>query len=184
MDVLTVDQIFALYAAKGALAYGEDMSQVEHALQCAQCAEDDGAPDSLVVACLLHDIGHLFEDEAEVVAGLRDDRHEASGPARLAGLFGESVTRPIALHVAAKRYLCAREPGYFDGLSAASKASLALQGGPFGEAQAARFEALPFWREAVRLRRYDDMGKRVGQVTPDFAHFRITLMRLTQASQG
>ncbi|QUD87634.1 HD domain-containing protein [Phenylobacterium montanum] len=179
---LTIDHIFALYETKGGLTYGEDMSQVEHALQCAECAKADGAAESLIVACLLHDIGHLFEDEAEVVEGLRDDRHEATGAARLDALFGAAVSRPVALHVAAKRYLCAREPGYCDALSAASKASLALQGGPFEAAQAARFETLPYWREAVQLRRYDDLGKVVGRALPDFASYRPIVERAARVA--
>jgi predicted HD phosphohydrolase len=110
-----------------------------------------------VAAALLHDIGHLFVAEDEAVQA--DDRHEIIGARVLGGLFGEDVRRPIALHVQAKRYLCFRERHYFDGLSSASRASLALQGGPFDAAQAAAFETLPGWQDAVTLRRLDDTGK-------------------------
>ena len=154
----SLDEIVRLYAERGDAHYGEGVSQTEHALQCAELAEADGAPPSLIVAALLHDIGHLFEDEATIADA--DYRHEILGAQLLKGLFGETVRAPIALHVSAKRYLCRLEPGYLDALSPASQASLALQGGPFDAVKAAAFERLPFWREAVALRRYDDTGKR------------------------
>jgi phosphonate degradation associated HDIG domain protein len=163
-------EIARLYATRGGHSYGEGVTQLEHALQCATLAEAAGAPARQIAAALLHDIGHLLAGETEAVHA--DDRHEAKGALALAGLFGPAVRGPIALHVAAKRYLCAREPGYFEGLSPASRASLALQGGAFDPPAAAAFERRPFWREAVTLRRLDDRGKQAeacGRVFADFA---------------
>lgn len=157
--VSSPDEIAGLYASQGSRHYGEGVTQVEHALQCAVLAERADAPPSLIVAALLHDIGHLFENEDGVVDAAADLRHEAAGAAALRALFGPAVCAPIALHVAAKRYLCAVDGGYRDRLSAASQASLVLQGGAFDAAGAARFERRPFWREAVALRRFDDDGK-------------------------
>jgi gamma-butyrobetaine dioxygenase len=163
-----------LYAERGGLLYGEDVTQIEHALQCAALARAENAPPSLVIAALLHDVGHLFEDET--TATETDAHHEAVGARALKGLFGEAVSQPVALHVMAKRYLCARDPAYFERLSAASKASLALQGGPFDAGQADAFERRPYWREAVALRRWDDLGKRDDAVGLTFADF-LPLMR-------
>jgi predicted HD phosphohydrolase len=163
-----LEDIERLYAARGGRSYGEGVSQIEHALQSAALAEAQGAAPSLIVAALLHDIGHLFEDEDD--AGW-DHRHEAAGAAVLAGLFGEGVCQPIALHVAAKRWLCFQEADYLAALSAASQRSLALQGGAFDAAGAAAFERLSYWREAVALRRLDDAGKRAepcGRAFTDF----------------
>ena len=143
---------------RGGLHYGEGVTQLEHALQSAVLAESQASPPSLIVAALLHDIGHFFEREEDVAAF--DDRHEAVGARLLERLFPESVYRPVALHVAAKRYLCFTEPQYWAGLSQASQQSLKLQGGPFDRTQAEAFERAPFWRDAVQLRRFDDMGKR------------------------
>ena len=168
------EDLARLYAARGDRTYGEGVTQTEHALQCAALAEAAGADPSLVVAALLHDIGHLFVDEAE--GTISDTRHEVVGARTLAGLFGEAVSGPVALHVAAKRYLCLREPGYFDALSAASQVSLALQGGPFEAAEAAAFERLPHWREAVALRRFDDLGKRQERSERAVAEY-VPLMR-------
>ncbi|HEX4270861.1 MAG TPA: HD domain-containing protein [Rhizomicrobium sp.] len=155
-----LEEIEQLYALRGGLHYGEGVTQIEHALQTAVLAQVEGADSSLTVAALLHDIGHLCESEEDVAEGRFDDRHEAVGARMLAALFPESVYRPVALHVAAKRYLCFTEPQYWMGLSPASRRSLELQGGPFDQGQAAAFERAPFWREAVSLRRFDDMGKR------------------------
>jgi phosphonate degradation associated HDIG domain protein len=167
----SLEDIERLYATHGALHYGEGVSQMEHALQCAALAQAAGATPSLIVAALLHDIGHLFEEEDKVMGAVVDYRHQVSGAEALAGLFGEAVRGPIALHVAAKRYLCFTEPSYFDALSRASRASLELQGGPFDAAQAASFEGLAYWREAIALRRFDDEGKREDAAAQSFNDF-------------
>ena len=174
-----VEAVLALYRARGGEHYGEGVSQTEHALQCAALAQAEGAPPALVAATLLHDYGHLIEDRGHLAErdGV-DGEHEALGALTLSAWFGEAVTRPIALHVAAKRYLCAAEPGYLDALSAASQLSLRLQGGPFDAAGAAAFRQQPFAADAIRLRRWDDAGKVVGAVTPDLERYRALLVEL------
>jgi phosphonate degradation associated HDIG domain protein len=178
-----LDDIEQLYFAYGSRHYGEGVTQIEHALQCAELAETQGAPDSLVVAALLHDIGHLFEKEEDVAEGEFDGRHEALGAKRLADFFPEAVWRPVALHVAAKRYLCFIEPQYWDGLSEASKKSLELQGGRFSEEQARAFERAPYWLEAVQLRRFDDNGKQDEMSGRCFADY-LPVMRKLLADVG
>lgn len=174
-----LDPIFDAFAMAGHEAYGEDVSQLDHALQCAALAQAEAAPEPLIAAALLHDYGHLFEGRGEA-AGRdgRDARHEAYGPRALKVWFGPAVTGPIALHVAAKRYLCAAEPGYAASLSAASQLSLALQGGAFTPAQCAQFERGRFAAEAVRLRRWDDTGKTPGLAVPPLDHYRPLLARV------
>ena len=49
--------------------------------------------------------------------------------------------------------------------------SLSLQGGPMDAEEAASFRALPFARDAVALRRYDEMAKDPHAATPDAAHY-------------
>jgi phosphonate degradation associated HDIG domain protein len=169
-----VDQILE-YLAKGAAAeYGSDrVTQLAHALQCASLAEEAGANSALVIAALLHDIGHLVHDLGRDAAkrGI-DDRHELLGREWLGKWFAEDVTGPVRLHVDAKRYLTADDPGYFATLSAASVRSLALQGGPFRPDEAERFIALPHAAAAVKLRRWDEGAKVPGKTTPNLAHFR------------
>jgi len=168
MDIATneaetvVGEIFALFGERGAERYGERVTQLDHALQCAELARREGAPATLIAAALLHDYGHLIESRGQMAErdGL-DGEHEAIGALALSSWFGPEVTQPIALHVAAKRWLCAREPSYFEALSAASKLSLELQGGPFGPEDADRFLTRPYAAEAIRLRRWDDFGKKL-----------------------
>ena len=164
--------IDAAFRRRGRDPYGEGVSQQEHALQAAWQAEREGASPALIVAALLHDIGHLLHDLPEDIADQDvDTEHESLGSAWLSQYFGPEVSEPVRLHVAAKRYLCAAEPGYLDQLSAASQQSLALQGGPLDAAAAAAFRAAPGAEAAIRLRRWDDEAKIVGLATPDLAHF-------------
>jgi [1-hydroxy-2-(trimethylamino)ethyl]phosphonate dioxygenase len=172
----SLDEIERLYAERGGLSYGEGVTQTEHAVQTAVLAQESGAAPSMVIAALLHDVGHLFVSEEDAVR--TDDRHEARGAAALSGLFGDAVCGPIALHVAAKRYLCFKEPGYLAGLSPASQASLKLQGGAFDARGAAEFEQRPYWREAVALRRCDDTGKREDALVRAFADFTPMMLAL------
>ncbi len=169
-----VDTIIRLFDSQGHEAYfGEPVSQREHALQAAYLAEQDGSPGWLIAAALLHDIGHLVHGQPEDLADRGGDGlHEDAGATWLAPHFGPDVVRPIRLHVAAKRYLCAVEPGYLSALSPASALSLRLQGGPMDAAEAARFASDPHHGPAIRLRRWDDRAKIPGLIVPGVEHYR------------
>jgi phosphonate degradation associated HDIG domain protein len=171
-----VSNIFELMAQKGDRHYGEGVSVMEHLLQTAHHARVDGAPDALVAASLLHDIGHLLQRHGEDAAdrGI-DAHHERIGAAWLARAFGPGVTEPIRLHVEAKRYLAASEPGYFELLSPASVQSLALQGGPMTRDEANAFLGLAGAADAIRLRRYDEQGKVTGAALDDLESYRDML---------
>ncbi|MGD9997776.1 MAG: HD domain-containing protein [Ilumatobacteraceae bacterium] len=158
----TVGDIVELYARWGTVHYDDRVSQLDHALQCAALARAAHADEPLIAASLLHDLGHLLELEASggEIGDLTTDRgHEARAAKVLAPMFLASVTAPIALHVEAKRYLCAVEPAYASLLSEGSVRSLATQGGPMSATEIARFEAHPSHRAACDLRRWDDLGK-------------------------
>jgi len=169
-----IDQFFSLFRTKGQGAYfGEAVTETEHALQCAHLAEKSAANDELIVAALLHDVGHLLHDLPENIAEQgRDARHEEGGADWLAVHFGPAVVDPVRLHVAAKRYLCAVEPSYLLALSPASQLSLRLQGGPFNPHEVGRFEREPWFRSAVAVRRWDDEAKVPGLVVADLEHYR------------
>jgi phosphonate degradation associated HDIG domain protein len=158
-------EIESLFEKWGQQFYSENISQTAHAVQCAQLAEEADASSALVLAALLHDVGHLvdLEDSAGKEEHEIDTAHEATAARLLASLFPPAVTAPIALHVDGKRWLCAREDGYFESLSPASVASLALQGGPMSDAEADRFMAMPQFEEAIALRRWDDIGKDINK---------------------
>jgi [1-hydroxy-2-(trimethylamino)ethyl]phosphonate dioxygenase len=177
MGMNVVDEILQIFENRGDEAYfGEPVSQKEHALQSAHQAEEEGATQSLIVAALLHDIGHLLHGEGEDIADRGvDARHEDAGEAWLARHFPAEVTEPVKLHVAAKRYLCRIDRTYLGQLSRASLQSLALQGGPFTEEEAREFEKHRYHREAVRLRRWDDRAKIPGLMVPELEHYRPAL---------
>ncbi len=182
----TVADVVDLYDRFAGGTYDEAVSQLDHALQTAALARAEGAPEALVVAALLHDVGHLLElrDGGAAHGDVAVDLgHEARGARWLARLFAPDVTGPIALHVAAKRYRCAVDPAYQDGLSEGSRRSLARQGGPMDAAEVARFEANPAHPDAVRLRGWDDGGKVTdGLEVPPFSAYVALLDRLARAA--
>ncbi|MGC4045282.1 MAG: HD domain-containing protein [Armatimonas sp.] len=172
-----VETIFDCFQQRGHQHYGEDVTEQEHALQCAYLAAQAGDPEGLVAACLLHDIGHLLHDLGENIAEQGIDAvHEEKGAVWLAGYFPPEIVEPVRLHVAAKRYLCTREPGYAEALSEASALSLSLQGGPMSEAEAVEFEQGAHADWAVRLRRYDDHGKLTDLEVPLLESYRELLI--------
>src|SRR5215813_12508030 len=175
--VTIVDEIIELFARRGGDAYfGEPVSQLQHSLQTAFQAEQEGASDALIAAALLHDVGHLLHKLPEDIAyrGV-DGRHEQVGAMWLARYFPAAVTEPIRLHVTAKRYLCAINSDYYRRLSPASVQSLALQGGPMSDDEVQEFEATPYARESVRLRQWDDLAKVVNLKTPELERHELRL---------
>jgi gamma-butyrobetaine dioxygenase len=172
-----IDAIAELFAGPGARDYlGEAVSIGEHMRQAGALAESAGAAAPLVAAALLHDVGHLRSES--------DARHGAGGARWLSQWFGAEVTEPVRLHVEAKRYLCAAEPGYFDLLSAESVRTLSVQGGPMTAEQAAAFAALPYAGDAVAVRRWDDEAKDPAVTPPGFGHFAPLLTALLPGGTG
>ena len=180
-----LDQLAGLFNSDGAADYlGEPVTVAQHLLQAGALARAAGAPPALVAAALLHDTGHLrgadpLADEQELsgrelMAGTDND-HGEPGAAWLARWFPAAVTEPVRLHVAAKRYLCATEPGYFELLSPASVYTLSLQGGPMTGAEAAAFAARPHAASAVAVRRWDDAAKDPDADVPGFDDYRALL---------
>lgn len=169
----TPDEILNLFATRGDSQYGgERVTQREHALQCAALAEREQASPALVVAALLHDVGHLLHElPVDAPDNGINDRHEHSAAAFLRGRFPASVTEPVRLHVAAKRYLSTVEAGYRQRLSPPSVVSLDLQGGPMSPQELVAFTANPHADDAVRLRRWDDAAKVPELPTPPLSHF-------------
>src|SRR6185295_3917079 len=166
-------ELLEIFVGRATRRYGlSEVNQLQHALQSAALAEADKAPPATVLACLLHDVGHMVHTLGENPAGRGiDDVHEQLGADWLAERFGPEVSEPVRLHVAAKRYLCSVEPDYFGKLAADSVRSLKLQGGLMSADELETFRAHPQHAEAVRLRRFDEMAKDPRAATPDFDHY-------------
>jgi [1-hydroxy-2-(trimethylamino)ethyl]phosphonate dioxygenase len=176
-----VDQIIDLFENHGgSLYFGEQVTETEHALQAAHLAEKSGASPEMIAGALLHDIGHLLHGLGEDIAehGV-DGKHEDIGAQWLEGHFPAKVLDCIRLHVDAKRYLTATEPGYLEDLSEASKRSLELQGGPFTSTEVMEFEARESnYKAAIQVRRWDDEAKIVGLKVPPASHYKSLLESL------
>jgi|TARA_B100000745_G_C20079849_1_gene368891 gamma-butyrobetaine dioxygenase len=166
------DEVLGLFAAHGGNTYAEQVSMEQHALQAAALARASGASDALVLAALLHDVGHfLAQPDSEF--GVTD--HGTTGGAWLAERFEPAVSEPVRLHVAAKRFRCFVDPAYEEQLSSASVGTLRLQGGAMSAAEAREFEAEPFAQDALALRSFDDGGKVAGLEIPALDEWRPLL---------
>jgi [1-hydroxy-2-(trimethylamino)ethyl]phosphonate dioxygenase len=171
----TVAEIEALFAAHGGESYGEGVTMLAHMLQAAALAESEGADEALVIAALLHDVGHFLQPTDD---SFGYHKHDRSGGAWLALRFPPEVSQPVRLHVQAKRYLCAVETDYFAKLSPASVHTLSYQGGPMSADETRAFAASPHHDSAVRLRRWDDCGKVTGVTVRDLPHYRALMAKL------
>jgi phosphonate degradation associated HDIG domain protein len=176
----TTRRVVDLFRERGGSRYGhEAVTQLGHALQSAWLAESQGAGAELIAAALLHDVGHLLHElPADAPDHGVDDRHEELGRRWLEAHFPVSVVEPVRLHVEAKRYLCAVEPSYLGLLSSPSVQSLALQGGPMSAEEVRAFEANPYYRAAVTVRRWDDEAKDPTLEPPGVEHFAQYLDRV------
>lgn len=120
----------------------------------------------------MHNIGHLINESARssIKHGI-DAEHEEKAVEFLTPWFGNDVLCPIRWHVDAKRYLTATDPEYFSLLSEGSIKSLEVQGGPFPEEEVLEFEKIPYFEDAVKLRRGDEQAKSPSRATPPLEHF-------------
>ena len=186
-QTLDADNIVAfigdIFARRGDEEYlGEGVTMAEHMLQAAHLAEQNGESDTVIVAALLHDIGHFTSEFGTFsMSDTQDKYHDAAGAVVVEPFFPRVVTDCVRLHVAAKRYLCAVDPGYFAKLSPASVHSLRLQGGPMTDEQVARFSQNPNLEDVIKVRLVDDAGKVTGARTPDFAHYAPLVQRIVDA---
>ncbi len=175
-----------IFERRGGEEYlGEPVTMAEHMLQGAALAEKADMPERIIVAALLHDIGHFTSEFGTYHPDDTHDRHhEEAGAEVLEEFFPVIVTDCVRYHVAAKRYLCATKPEYLGRLSAASVHSLNLQGGPMNADEIAEFERNPNVKEIVQVRYLDDAGKHADMKTPDFAHYAPMVQRVVDAHCG
>lgn len=176
----------SIFERRGGEEYlGESVTMAEHMLQGATIAERAGQSEEVIVGALLHDIGHFTSEFGTFTMADTEDRyHEEAGAEILAPFFPKVITDCVRHHVAAKRYLCATQPDYFDQLSPASVHSLNLQGGPMTTEEVAEFESLENIREIVAVRYLDEAGKQTDLNTPDFNHFVPMVQRMVDRHRG
>lgn len=180
------EALLTLFQSRGGLQYtGEAVTQLQHAWQSLQLARQAGAAPALSLAAFFHDVGHLLtDDDGSPTLDGHDDRHEAVGARLVARHLGPEVANPVALHVAAKRYLVGSQPDYLQALSDDSVRSLALQGGPMTVAEQARFVQLPGADAALQLRRWDEQAKDGSAAVPPWAEVAAVVRGLWQSASA
>lgn len=181
-----VEFIGGIFDRRGDEEYlGEPVTMAEHMLQGATIAEQNGQPEEIIVGALLHDIGHFTSEFGTFSMDDTEDRfHEEAGAEVLEQFFPSVITDCVRYHVAAKRYLCATKPEYFNRLSEASIHSLNLQGGPMNAGEVAEFEKNPNLKQIIAVRYLDEAGKRADMETPDYWHFAPMVQRMVDMHLG
>ena len=155
-----IDKIISNFINNKSLYIGEKITISEHMIQTAMIAENTKSSNNLVCSCLLHDYGHfILEDPDKLVRKKIDGKHEDIGYEYLKKFFKKEVVEPIKYHVLAKRYL-AKKKKYFNSLSEASKISLKLQGGALNKKESKEFEKKYFFKQTIKLRKFDEVAKR------------------------
>ena len=155
-----IDKIISNFINNKSLYIGEKVTISEHMIQTAMIAEKAKSSNNLICSCLLHDYGHfILEDPDKLVRKKIDGKHEDIGYEYLKKFFKKDVVEPIKYHVLAKRYL-AKEKKYFNSLSEASKISLKLQGGVLNKKESKEFEKKDFFKQTIKLRKFDEVAKR------------------------
>ena len=155
-----VNQIIFTFINNKSLYIGEGLTISEHMIQTAMLAEKNKCASDLICSSLLHDYGHfVIEDPNQLITNQIDGNHETIGANYLKTFFSNQIIEPILLHVDAKKFL-AREKKYFNSLSEASKVSLKLQGGIMSDNEAKQFEQNKNYKNAIKLRRFDEGAKR------------------------
>ena len=172
-----------IFERRGGEEYlGEPVTMAEHMLQGAHFAQKASEPEVIIVSALLHDIGHFTSEFGTFSMDDTKDRlHEEAGAEVLEGYFPTLVTDCVRYHVAAKRYLCAVKPEYFKRLSEASIHSLNLQGGPMDAGEVAAFAKNPNLAEIIKVRYYDEAGKRADLETKPFSYYAPMVQRIVDA---
>ena len=172
-----------IFERRGGEEYlGEPVTMAQHMLQGATLAERAGHSEIIIVAALLHDIGHFTSEFGTFRMDDTEDRfHEDAGAKVLAPFFPDIVVDCVRYHVAAKRYLCATRADYFARLSEASVHSLNLQGGPMSSEEKVEFERNQNLSEIIAVRYLDDAGKHADMETPPFAYFAPMVQRVVDA---
>jgi predicted HD phosphohydrolase len=187
---LTPDNIVAflgdIFDRRGGEEYlGEPVTMAEHMLQGAHFAEKAGEAETIIVSALLHDIGHFTSEFGTFSMDDTEDKlHEEAGAMVLEQFFPTLVTDCVRHHVAAKRYLCAARPEYFNRLSEASVHSLNLQGGPMSDSEISDFEMEPNLAEIIKVRHYDEAGKRADLKTQPYSHYASMVQRVVDNHCG
>ena len=169
-----VQEITELFDKKGGESYGEEVTQLEHMVQSGILAAEEGYDNEVVIAAFLHDIGHLCStpNEDEQMGGFGTKRHEHIGADYLRDRgFSEKMAVLVEGHVEAKRYLTYKYPTYLADLSEASLATLEYQGGPMSAEEAERFESGPYFDLCIKMREWDDAGKRTDVDLSDISPF-------------
>lgn len=166
-----IASVFELFNSRGHEQYdGEEVSQLEHAVQSAELARAMFPEDKeFIVAAFLHDYGHLLPADpspAGQMGGYGLIHHESIGAKKLGELgFSDKIQQLVNAHVDAKRYLVAADAGYFNHLSDASKITLMHQGGAMTLTERESFEADPLFPLYIALRRIDEQAKVAGRPT-------------------
>ena len=164
--ITDVDSLLGALESGAGATDAEDVDLLAHGLQCAALVADVAPHDhELQVAGLVHDVGTVLWPD-------RPRTHARAGAGAVADLLGDRVAWLVGHHDEAKRYLVTVEPGYAARLSPASARTLEVQGGRLDDGEQARLEAVPWFAEALTMRRADDDAKVPDRDVPPLSTWR------------
>lgn len=187
--------ILNLYDTYGSAGYGdqihEAITQTEHAVQAAYMAKAAGSDDEVIIAALLHDVGHLRAFQLGTIERMGPDgncgakRHEHIGADYLKELgLPDRVCTLVRRHVDAKRYLTYSQPNYINKLSDASRLTLIDQGGPMSKEEAEAFDLDPMKKTILLMRTWDEKAKQQDWKVPGMAEYLPLIAKLVDGPRN
>jgi predicted HD phosphohydrolase len=167
-----ISDILSLYIEQGDTNYfGEKVTKTEHMIQCAVIAEKNKEPDYIILACLLHDIGHFLDKDDMNGLGVSNHGIIASNYLKKLGM-NSRICFLVEKHIDAKRYLVTIDKKNYDKLSDASKKTLEFQGGKMTDEELYKFENSEEFLNILKIRNYDDNGKQINKDLPNIETFK------------
>ena len=160
--IQTIMQLFRDYGERDYI--GENVTQLDHMIQTAMCAERDGADDQTIVAAFLHAIGHLLglQQQHDQMDDYGTANHDQIGADYLRQHnFPYKVCKLVENHVLAKRYMITLDPTYYNLLSNASKKTLEYQGGRMSDDEMYEFDTDPYKQIYIQFRTWEDSSKKM-----------------------
>lgn len=156
---VSLNKLKELYVLGNEQYYGDNLTKTQHMLQCATLAKKNEENDEIILACLLHDVGHFLEEDDMDGYGVKDNGKIGAKYLKELG-FNKNICKLVEKHTDAKRYLVTKKlNNYYDKLSEVSKKTFEYQGGKMSSEELKKMDRNNRLMDIIKVRQYGDRAK-------------------------